>query len=61
MRDLGVRGFLFEGLRMMALRIEGLEVGGEGFENEGFEVESFFRPPTTAFEGRQDDGINLLR
>ena len=24
-----------------------------GFENEGFEVESFFRPPTTKFEGRQ--------
>ena len=22
-----------------------------GFENEGFEVESFFRPPTTTFEG----------
>jgi len=31
-----------------------------GFENEGFEVESFFRPPTTTFEGRQDDWINLL-
>ena len=31
-----------------------------GFENEGFEVESFFRPPTTTFEGRQDDGIKLL-
>ncbi len=31
-----------------------------GFENEGFKVESFFRPPTTIFEGRQDDGIKLL-
>ncbi len=31
-----------------------------GFENEGFEVESFFRPPTTTFEGRQDDRTNLL-
>ncbi len=31
-----------------------------GFENEGFEVESFFRPPSTTFEGRQDDGIKLL-
>ena len=33
-----------------------------GFENQwflkvGFEVESFFRPPTTKFEGRQDDRI----
>jgi hypothetical protein len=32
----------------------------QAFEKEGFEVESFFRPPTTTFEGRQDDGIKLL-
>ena len=32
-----------------------------GFENEGFEVESFFRPPTTTFEGRQDKFAQGLR